>query len=64
MSADLIYGSGLRRDGDMPNGDKLPGYTQVNFGVAQDIDGLPGGPLTLRADLINAFDKKYAIRDG
>jgi outer membrane receptor protein involved in Fe transport len=62
----VLYGSGLRStpDGAAPNSGHLPGYTQVNLGVAQDITGLPGGPLTVRVDLINAFDKKYAIRDG
>ena len=60
----MIYGSGLRRDGAVPNGDKLPAYAQVNLGAAHDIEGLPGGPLTLRLDVTNVFDKKYAIRDG
>ena len=64
LSADVIYGSGLRRDGAVPNGDKLPGYTQVNLGASHEIDGLLGGPLTLRADVINVFDRTYAIRDG
>ena len=33
LSADLIYGSGLRTDApDVPNGSHVPGYTQVNFG--------------------------------
>jgi outer membrane receptor protein involved in Fe transport len=64
VSADLIYGSGLRRDGTVPNGDHVPGYTQINLGAAQEFDGLPGGPLTLRADVINLFDKVYEIRDG
>jgi outer membrane receptor for ferrienterochelin and colicins len=65
VSTDVIYGSGLRRTtGTVPNGGQLPGYTQVNFGVSQEVQGLPGGPLTLRADVINAFDEKYAIRDG
>ena len=64
ISGDVLYGSGLRRDGDVPNGDKLPSYIQVNLGAAHEIDGLPGGPLTLRADVTNVFDKKYAIRDG
>jgi outer membrane receptor protein involved in Fe transport len=64
VSADLLYGSGLRRDGDVPNGDKVPAYTQVNVGVAQEVHGLPGGDLTLRADVINLFDKTYEIRDG
>jgi outer membrane receptor protein involved in Fe transport len=64
VSADLLYGSGLRRDGDVPNGDKVPSYTQVNLGVSHDFQGLPGGPLTIRADVINVFNKKYEIRDG
>lgn len=62
ISADLIYGSGLRRDGDVPNGGKLPAYTQVNLGASQEIAALGG--LTVRADIINLFDKTYAIRDG
>ncbi|MDB5496686.1 MAG: TonB-dependent receptor [Phenylobacterium sp.] len=64
VSADVLYGSGLRRDGSVPNGDKVPSYTQVNLGAAHDFTGLPGGPLTLRIDVINVFDKKYEIRDG
>jgi outer membrane receptor for ferrienterochelin and colicins len=66
VSTDLIYGSGLRNTpgGAPPNSGHQPSYLQVNFGVAQEITGLPGGPLTLRADLINAFDKTYGIRDG
>jgi outer membrane receptor protein involved in Fe transport len=60
VSADLIYGSGLRRDGAVPNGGKLPAYTQVNLGASHELDN----GITLRADLINAFDRKYAIRDG
>ena len=65
VSGDVIYGSGLRRtpDGAAPNSGHLPGYTQVNFSVAHDFE-LPGGPLTVRADLINAFDERYQIRDG
>jgi outer membrane receptor protein involved in Fe transport len=60
VSADLIYGSGLRRDGDVPNGGKLPAYAQVNLGASHEL----ANGITLRADLINAFDRKYAIRDG
>jgi outer membrane receptor protein involved in Fe transport len=62
LSADVIYGSGLRRDGAAPNGDKLPAYVQVNLGVTQDLK-MAGG-LTLRADVINLCDQKYEIRDG
>jgi outer membrane receptor protein involved in Fe transport len=64
ISADLIYGSGLRRDGAVPNGETVPAYTQVNLGLMHEVKDLPGGPLTLRADVINIFDKKYEIRDG
>ena len=63
ISADLIHGSGLRRTlGAVPNGDRLAAYTQVNLGASQEISALGG--ITLRADIINLFDKTYAIRDG
>jgi outer membrane receptor protein involved in Fe transport len=65
LSADLLYGSGLRRDGATPNGDHVPAYLQVNLGVSRPVDlGITGKPLTLRFDLINVFDEKYEIRDG
>lgn len=64
FSADMIYGSGLRRDGLTPNGDKLPAYTQINFSVSHSFAGAPGGPIEVRLDLINAFDNSYEIRDG
>lgn len=63
VSADVLYGSGLRRDGATPNGGKLSDYTQVNLGVSHELDA-PGGPITLRADVINVFDETYEIRDG
>ncbi|HEX3699229.1 MAG TPA: TonB-dependent receptor [Phenylobacterium sp.] len=63
VSADLLYGSGLRKDGAVPNGDHVPGYTQVNLSVAHAFE-MAGGPLTVRADVINLFDKEYEIRDG
>lgn len=64
FSANMLYGSGLRRDGATPNGDHVPGYVQVNLGISQDfalgsVDGL-----TARFDVINLFDEKYEIRDG
>ena len=61
LSADLLYGSGLRRDGATPNGDHVPGYVQVNLGVSREL-GMGG--LKARFDVINAFDEKYEIRDG
>jgi outer membrane receptor protein involved in Fe transport len=65
VSGDLIYGSGLRLtpDGAPPNSGHVAGYTQVNLSVAHAFE-MAGGPLTIRADVINLFDKEYEIRDG
>lgn len=64
LSADMLYGSGLRKDGATPNGAHLPGYTQVNIGASHDFrDGALSG-VSLRFDIINLFDEKYLIRDG
>jgi outer membrane receptor protein involved in Fe transport len=64
LSADLLYGSGLRTDGAVPNGLHVPGYTQVNVGASHDFDLGQAGDVTARFDVINLFDKKYEIRDG
>jgi outer membrane receptor protein involved in Fe transport len=67
-TADFVYGSGLRTDdpnGIVPNGGKLPGYWVFNAGLSQNFSG-PGlmKGLTIRADVLNLFDKKYQIRSG
>jgi outer membrane receptor protein involved in Fe transport len=67
-TADFLYGDGLRAGdpaGIVPNGGKLPSYFTANFGIAQNFDG-PGvlKGLSIRFDVINAFDKIYLIRDG
>jgi len=64
LGGDLVYGSGLRKDADVPNGGQLAPYTQVNFSLSKSFDHMPGGPIELRVDLINAFDDVYEIRDG
>ena len=64
FSTDLLYGSGLRADGDFPNSHSLPDYVQVNLGVSQKFDLPAVGSLAVRFDIINAFDEKYEIRDG
>ncbi len=63
-STDLLYGSGLRKDGDVPNGAELPDYTQVNLAVARDFDVSMLGRIGGRISVINVFDEKYEIRDG
>ena len=67
-TADFVYGSGLRTDdpnGIVPNGGKLPGYWVFIAGLSQNFSG-PGlmKGLTIRADVLNLFDKKYQIRSG
>jgi outer membrane receptor protein involved in Fe transport len=67
-TADFLYGDGLRKDdpaGIVPNGAKLPSYFTANFGIAQNLDG-PGvlKGLSIRFDVVNAFDRTYLIRDG
>ncbi len=70
FSGDLIYGSGLRADLDLPGGGSIPNgralapYTQVNLSASHKFETAPGGPLEIRIDFINALDDKYEIRDG
>jgi outer membrane receptor for ferrienterochelin and colicins len=72
LSADLLFGTGLRDDGPpgalpdgtgIPNGDHTPSYLTVNLGASHAFQ-MAGGPLTLRFDIINATDKMYQIRSG
>jgi outer membrane receptor protein involved in Fe transport len=64
VSTDLIYGSGLRAAGSVPNGNSLPDYHQVNVSIVQKIDAgwWPGAEV--RLDVINLFDEIYEIRNG
>ncbi len=70
FSGDILVGSGLRAalilpDGSaIPNGAHLPYYRQVNLGASHafDAEGIKG--LSVRLDVINAFDQKYQIRNG
>jgi len=70
VGADALYGSGLRADllppggTDIPNGETLPGYVQVNFSISHHFEHAPGGPYLVRLDVINAFDKIIELRNG
>lgn len=63
LSADLIYGTGLR-SGDA-NTSTVPAYTQVNVGIKREFL-LPNDPLpmTVRFDVVNVFDQIYEIREA
>ena len=70
LSTDMLYGSGLRADLALPNGQSIPngahlsGYVQFNFGASRtfSVGGVSG--LTARFDVINVFDEQYEIRNG
>ena len=70
LSADAIVGSGLRADetladgSSIPNGAHLPTYTQVNLAASHKFQLGSAGDVTLRMDIVNAFDRVYEIRNG
>ncbi len=64
LSADLVTGSGLRADGDVPNGRALPGYYVINLSATQSFQKLFLRGVELRFDVLNLLDRKYEIRDG
>jgi outer membrane cobalamin receptor len=61
LGSTMLYGSGLRKDGAVPNGGKLPPYAVFNLTASHKFTG-PG--VEVRADIFNLFDKVYEIRDG
>ncbi len=64
LGADALYGSGLRADGEVPNGASLADYLQVNLTGSYGFT-LPGaGKVSARLDVINVGDTRYEIRDG
>ena len=66
VSADMIFGSGLRRDlvladgSSVPNGASLPQYVTFNLSMGHKL----AGGFDLKLDIQNLFDKIYEIRDG
>ena len=69
LTADLIYGSGLRTgdlsDGVVPNSLHTTPYAVINAGVAHDFQWSSDyKPLTVRFDVVNLFDQIYELRDG
>ena len=64
VSADMLFGSGLRTSVVTPNDLSLPGYAVVNASLAQKIPIGLGKGTQVRFDVINLFDNSYQIRDG
>jgi len=68
LSATMVYGSGLRADGAVPNGISLPQYVTFNLSAVQSFQDLFHVPFLkrtqLRLDVTNLFDRRYELRDG
>jgi outer membrane receptor protein involved in Fe transport len=64
VSADFIYGSGLRASVTTPNDTALPDYAVVNLSAVQNIKLDAGRGTQLRFDVLNLFDASYQIRNG
>ncbi|WP_431634644.1 TonB-dependent receptor [Dyella sp. KULCS107] len=64
VGADYLFGSGLRKDGSVPNGASLPAYFQLNLSLSHDFEFDTTGTLHTQLALINALDRTYQIRDG
>jgi len=68
ISADMIYGSGLRSGGlpDLaPNDQHTAPYAVINTGISHDIRwSADYKPATVRFDVTNLFDQIYELRNG
>jgi outer membrane receptor protein involved in Fe transport len=69
VTADMIYGSGLRAgdlsDGVVPNSLHTTPYAVINTGISHDFQwSSDHKPLTVRFDVVNLFDQIYELRDG
>jgi outer membrane receptor protein involved in Fe transport len=64
LSADVIYGNGLRKTVVTPNDQANASYAVVNLSAAQKlpIKGTRGA--TVRFDVLNLLDQSYQLRDG
>jgi outer membrane receptor protein involved in Fe transport len=63
FSINMKYGSGLPTG--FANSAFNQPYVTANLGIAHEFQAFPGAkPLTVRFDVVNLFDKIYAIRDG
>jgi outer membrane receptor protein involved in Fe transport len=64
LGADYLFGSGLRKDGTVPNGDSLAAYFQLNLSASHDFDFASTGKLHTQLAVLNVLDRSYRLRDG
>jgi outer membrane receptor protein involved in Fe transport len=62
LSADMIYGSGLRSG--PANIDHQAPYAQFNAGISRQFAMADGKPVTLRFDVVNLLNTIYELRNG
>ncbi len=64
VSADVLFGSGLRTSVVTPNDTSLPPYATLNLSVTQKIPLGAGKGTQIRLDAINVTDGVYELRTG
>jgi outer membrane receptor protein involved in Fe transport len=64
VGLDYLFGSGLARDGLVPNGATMPAYFQLNLSISHDFEFAGAGKLHTQLAVINALDRTYELRDG
>jgi outer membrane receptor protein involved in Fe transport len=64
VSADFIYGNGLRKTVATPNDQAVPPYAVINLSAAQKVPIKGTRGATVRLDVLNVFDNSYELRDG
>ena len=64
LGANYLFGSGMRKDGDVPNGASLPAYFQLNLNFTHDFAFHRAGKLHTQLGLLNVLDRSYKLRDG
>ncbi|MBI3197599.1 MAG: TonB-dependent receptor [Rhodospirillales bacterium] len=64
VSADMLFGRGLRTTLVTPNDSSLPAYATLNLSLAQKVPVSVSKGTQVRFDAINVTDGVYQIRDG
>lgn len=64
VSADVLYGNGLRTSLVTPNDTALPSYATLNLSVTQKLPISASKGTQVRFDAINITDGTYLLRDG
>lgn len=64
VSADVLYGNGLRTSLVTPNDTALPSYATLNLSVTQKLPISASKGTQVRFDAINVTDGTYLLRDG